>query len=227
MVRWGLRVSFVLDHVFMLVSEGAPEADELVRFGLTEGSRNVHPGMGTANRRFFFDNAMLELLYVQDPAEAQSEPIRPAGIWERACYRESGAAPFALNIRRSVADAPIPFETFDWAPPFLPAGVVLPAGRTVPNVEPFVFVARFGLRPHPFTEDRPEPIEHPAGLRRVSGVRISYHQPGPPSAPLQELTRLGIASFAEGEPLLELTFDGGSVGQSQDFRPTLPLVLHW
>jgi hypothetical protein len=33
---------------------------------LTEGTPNIHPGQGTANRRFFFRNAMLELLWVND-----------------------------------------------------------------------------------------------------------------------------------------------------------------
>jgi len=39
--------------------------------GLTEGTRNDHPGQGTANRRFFFSNTALELLYVSDANEAE------------------------------------------------------------------------------------------------------------------------------------------------------------
>jgi Glyoxalase-like domain len=59
-----------LDHVSICVAAGAPEADELIRFGLIEGAANRHPGQGTANRRFFFAGAFLELLWVDDPAEA-------------------------------------------------------------------------------------------------------------------------------------------------------------
>jgi hypothetical protein len=44
----------------------------MVKFGLLEGSSNAHPGQGTANRRFFFDNFMLELLWVTNPAEART-----------------------------------------------------------------------------------------------------------------------------------------------------------
>ena len=51
---------FELDHVLICLSQGAPEAKYLTRFGLIEGTANVHPGQGTANRRFFFKNAMLE-----------------------------------------------------------------------------------------------------------------------------------------------------------------------
>jgi len=56
-----------LDHVFILCDEGAPEAAALLRIGIREGSGNTHPGQGTACRRFFFANAYLELVWVDDP----------------------------------------------------------------------------------------------------------------------------------------------------------------
>lgn len=54
-----------VDHVFVSASRGAPEARKLIELGLLEGSPNRHPGQGTANRRFFFANAMLELSWVR------------------------------------------------------------------------------------------------------------------------------------------------------------------
>jgi hypothetical protein len=72
-----------LDHVFICVSQGAPEADYLTHFGLIEGAANVHPGQGTANRRFFFRNAMLELLWVENPDEARNAQTAPTMLWER------------------------------------------------------------------------------------------------------------------------------------------------
>jgi len=51
-----------LDHVFICVDRWAPEAEQTAAFDLCERHSNVHPGPGTANRRFFFRNAMLELL---------------------------------------------------------------------------------------------------------------------------------------------------------------------
>jgi hypothetical protein len=33
-----------LDHVFVCSEVGAPEADQLVAFGLGEGAPNTHPG---------------------------------------------------------------------------------------------------------------------------------------------------------------------------------------
>jgi hypothetical protein len=57
-----LAVAVEIDHVFIGCRPGAPEADSMLKRGFVEGSPNTHPGQGTANRRFFFDNFMLELL---------------------------------------------------------------------------------------------------------------------------------------------------------------------
>jgi len=59
-----------LDHLFVCTAPGAPQAEDLVQFGLLEGPPNQHPGQGTANRRFSFKNAMIELLWVSDAEES-------------------------------------------------------------------------------------------------------------------------------------------------------------
>src|SRR5262245_10881578 len=87
------------DHLFVLSSFGAPEADRLLAFGLNEGTPNTHPGQGTACRRFFFANFYVELLWVCEPAEAKAEAIRPTGLWERWSGRKSGACPFGFGFR--------------------------------------------------------------------------------------------------------------------------------
>ena len=94
-------VAFELDHSFILTSKGAPEADLLIDFGLSEGEANVHPGQGTANRRFFFSNAMLELLWVHDPNEAKSRLTNPTKLWERWEGGEDSTSPFGICLRSS------------------------------------------------------------------------------------------------------------------------------
>ena len=78
---------------------GAPQAEEFVRFGLREGPPNRHPGQGTANRRFAFANAMIELLWVNDAEEAQSECSRRTQLWEKWPGREGKASPFDICVR--------------------------------------------------------------------------------------------------------------------------------
>ncbi|MFP4441235.1 MAG: hypothetical protein ACLFVO_28720 [Chloroflexaceae bacterium] len=53
---------FELDHLFVTLPPEAPGIELVLALGLREGTRNVHPGQGTANRRIFFRNAMLEFL---------------------------------------------------------------------------------------------------------------------------------------------------------------------
>jgi hypothetical protein len=60
-----------------------PEAEALRELGLSEGSGNVHPGQGTANRRFFFANAFLELLWIADEEEIRNGQTRPTMLHER------------------------------------------------------------------------------------------------------------------------------------------------
>src|SRR6059036_1034861 len=92
------HMSIVLDHVFICTSVGAPAARKMVEFGLREGTPNRHPGQGTANRRFFFRNAMIELLWVEDAAEAQSEQARNLRLWERWSAAHD-ASPFGFFVR--------------------------------------------------------------------------------------------------------------------------------
>ena len=69
--------------MFVCIAVGTPEADRLVAFGLNEVTRKSHPGQGIANRRFFFYNAMLELLWVHDEHETRSPLVAPTRLWDR------------------------------------------------------------------------------------------------------------------------------------------------
>ncbi|MBT9317960.1 hypothetical protein IXB50_21315 [Leptothoe spongobia TAU-MAC 1115] len=61
---------------------GAPAADKLLEFGLVEGPSNTYPGQGTANWRCFFQNVMMELLWVEDAEESQASDL--SVLWVRS-----------------------------------------------------------------------------------------------------------------------------------------------
>jgi hypothetical protein len=118
-------MQFELDHLFVCTAPGAPEAEELVRFGLHEGPANQHPGQGAANRRFAFANAMIELLWVSDATEAQRESARPTLLWERWSRRESGTSPFGICVRPAGSEHPddshdgeAPFPAWEYRPAY-------------------------------------------------------------------------------------------------------------
>src|SRR6478735_6200642 len=130
-------MSLELDHIFICCAHGAPEADALLRLGLLEGSRNTHPGQGTENRRFFFENAFLELLWVSNPNDAQCPLTRRTRLWERWSQRAAGTCPFGIAFRpagRSV-DEP-PFATWRYAPAYLPNGVSIQFAQGTSLQEP-------------------------------------------------------------------------------------------
>ena len=103
-----------IDHFFILCEPGAPEAKQLVEAGFVEGAPNVHPGQGTANRRFFFDDTGLELLYVSDRSEALSGPGKDLRIVQRS--ESASASPFGIVVDAGAAEPP--FDTWEYWPEY-------------------------------------------------------------------------------------------------------------
>jgi len=66
-----------IDHIYICTQPKALVGDLLTEFGLAEGSSNTHPGQGTASRRFYFHNLMLELLWVGNLEEVQMQKVLP------------------------------------------------------------------------------------------------------------------------------------------------------
>lgn len=95
-----------IDHIFIAVKPHAPEADVLRAFGLQEGTPNRHVGQGTANRRFFFHNLFVELLWLEDAAEAQSPVTLPTQLFARLQPIQPQVSPFGICLRPSVGEAP-------------------------------------------------------------------------------------------------------------------------
>lgn len=220
---------FEIDHLFICVARGAPEVERVLALGMAEGSANVHAGQGTANRRIFLANAFLEFLWVHDEREATTEPAARLKLWERWSGRGSGACPFAVCLRGSEGDAATPFPAWEYRPAYLPAGVAIPFADNATLIhEPLLFSLPWGMRPDRFPPGREEPLGHPAGMREITGVRITVAAAPSPSASLLAMERTGLIELAQGPaPLLEVAFDHQRRGRSADLRPELPLILHW
>ena len=211
-----------LDHAFICCSRGAPEGDALVRLGLNEGSPNTHPGQGTANRRFFFRNAFLELLWVSEPSEARSEQTRRTKLWERWSERASSACPFGLVFRPKGANtATAPFATWAYRPNYLPPGLAIEFAEDVPLEEPELVYLPYLHRAGPPTY---EPTDHSLPIRELCGVAVGLPA-GALSKPSQATLSAGLVTYRfAAEHVLELTFLAVQA-TVVDLRPTLPLLL--
>ncbi len=217
-------MAFELDHLFVCTSRGAPEGDELVRFGLREGSPNVHAGQGTACRRFPFLNAMIELLWVEDEGEARSETTRRTMLWERWLQRNGGSCPFGVCVRPSSDDngEAAPFPGWAYKPTYLPKPLAMQigdAGLEEPMWVYLGFMRAAGREKH-FAG-------HPAGVREISGLTLTAPA-RLSSATAQAMIADGVLTAKSGEGyLIEIEFDGGRSGRIKDFRPGLPIVFRF
>ena len=215
-----------LDHVFILCDEGAPEAGALQRAGVQEGSRNTHRGQGTACRRFFFADACLELLWVDDEAEAGRDAVKRTRLLDRWALRRAGACPFGVILRPSVASVEVrpPFPTWRYTPPYLPAGLAIDVADATPLAEPAVFHMAIQRSRGRSGE---QPIDHEPPLRTISRVSIEGPLPSERSAASRALEGTGAFAFSDASAYL-LTLDFSTAPEATaDLRPELPLVLRW
>jgi hypothetical protein len=210
-----------LDHLFVCTVPGAPEAEELVRFGLREGPSNQHLGQGTANRRFDFANAMIELLWVSDAREAQSECTRRTLLWERWSSREGKASPFGICVRPADAqNAESPFPAWEYRLAYLPDPLVMHIAET--GVEEPMWVHLSFMRR---TDREQRFVEHPIGVREITSLSLTTPERLRSTAS-QRLVESKIFSSRTGAKcLLEIEFDGNRRNQIVDLRPHLPLLF--
>ena len=219
-------MTYALDHVFVCCAEGAPEADRLTRLGLAEGSSNTHPGQGTASRRFFFENAYLEMFWVTDPCEAQAEPAARTRLWSRWSARGAEASPFAVILRPGDAEeAPPPFSSWAYHPPYLPAPLAIHVAEGTPLTEPAFFYIGFARGA---AQMQPQPRAHGLDVRRMTAVEIGMPGGAPPSAAAQIVQAAGLVQFIEAvRHVMTVTFDDARRGARADLHPDLPLILRW
>jgi hypothetical protein len=212
---------FVLDHVYVFCKPGAPEAARLEAAGLRIGIRREHPGQGTANVCFCFQDSYLELIWITDARDAAAAAAAPLALLERSRWRAAGSSPFGICLRpASEPNASPPFPGFDHAPSYLPPG--MPPMRIAVNpraaAEPMLFaLARDYV---------PPPVQHRLVQGRVSKARFTVPRLSSGS-PLSALPIANLEVVDGPHHRLELELDRGRHGTTIDLDPELPLVLRW
>jgi hypothetical protein len=212
-----------LDHLFICTAPGAPEAEKLVQFGLREGPPSQHPGQGTANRRFAFRNAMIELIWVRDPTEAQSQTTSRTLLWERWSGRADNSSPFGICLRPAdPQDTEPPFPAWEYRPAYLSEPLSMNIGDTGVEEPMWVYLSfmRRAQREQWFTE-------HPVGIRQITGLTLT--SPVPLRSPVaRQIVQSGVLATRMGSTsCLEIEFDQNQRKERADFRPHLPLVFQW
>ena len=204
-----------IDHIFIFTDDNGKVADELVEFGLTEGSGQSHPGQGTTNRKFYFENFFLEIVWVHNENEITSELVRPTGLWQRANYKTNNFSRFGLGIINTEETDKLFESALKYQPVYFTEGLTFDILKNESRPDlPWMFRMPFKGR-----QERkiPEPTQHRNGLERLTKARFTYTG-----------DKDSFLDFFENEPQivfsgtpdlsLILTFDYHRKGLSQEFE---------
>ena len=208
-----------LDHVFIIVKPGAGVADLLVSLGLEESFSRDHEGQGTSNRRFEFSNGMLEFLWIRDAEEAYDGPGRDLVFSQRS--ENSEASPFGIILhRKDNSNLEMPFTGWRYQPEYFKPPMSFHVGMNSSNLlEPLCIYV-------PFIEPEVRKIDK-GTFKSFSHVKI-YTTANQLSEVLTIADGADRLSIAHGQQhLMEITFDENECGLSKDFRPEIPLIIHW
>ena len=209
----------VLDHVFILVSPNAPEADALLELGLVEGASNEHPGQGTSNRRFFLANTTIEFLFIRDIAEAVNGAGKGLKLVERAI--DCDASPFGLVARWKNENLEPDFPCWLYQPDYFPERMQFLVGMNWRNfAEPLCICMPPAL---PVRETQPSP-SNPDWM--LTGLEISVPI-SVASNTLQTFSQDDLISIRYNEDhRMKLSFNDGAQSQLRHF-PDIPLIIEW
>ncbi len=204
-----------IDHIFLFTDDNGTIADDLVTFGLTEGSNRVHVGQGTTNRKFYFDNFFLEILWVHNETELKSEQTHPTGLWQRAAFQTNRFSPFGLCLVNSDDTDTLFEKAFHYQPDYFPNGMKIDILKN-DNQPDLPWTFRLPFKGQKKNEN--EPTRHTNGISVLTQAIFEYQSSTEPTF-LDHFRNEDTIQFkASSRNWLNLIFDNGRQGQTQDFE---------
>ena len=193
----------VLDHVFVMApSGGGRSLTRLAELGLVETYRRSHPGQGTANACFAFDNAFLEVLWIEDAHQTRSPDIARCRFESRALGQRDH--PIGIAWRGSLA-----VDTWSFRPPYLPAsGEAIQVATDSDRIGmPMLFASPGAIAPTEWAPSRQRALQTAAGLNRLAIEALHLQVEVGPT--IQRLCDEGvIEDVASGLPSVSLRLEG-------------------
>ncbi|MCO6162557.1 VOC family protein [Flavobacterium sp. NRK F7] len=203
-----------VDHIFIFTDDNGKVADELVAFGFIEGSSRVHVGQGTTNRKFYFENFFLEILWVHSKEELNSKNTKTTGLWQRAEFKNNDFSPFGLCIVNSDETDTLFENSFVYQPDYFPVGMGI---DIIKNEDQPSLPWTFRLPFKGFKKNENEPINHKNKIGILTKIVFEYL--GNPENPfLDYFKNENKIEFIHSSKLwLKLIFDNGKQGKKQVF----------
>lgn len=193
----------VLDHVFVMAPPGGGRLlTRLVELGLVETYRRSHPGQGTANACFAFDNAFLEILWIEDAHQTRSPDITRCRFESRALGRRDH--PIGIAWR-----GPLAVDTWSFRPPYLPAsGEAIQVAADSDRIGmPMLFTSPGTTAPMEWAPSRQGALQTAAGLDWLAIEALHLQVEVSPT--IQRLCDEGVVEdVASGLPSVSLRLEG-------------------
>ena len=204
-----------IDHIFIFTNNNGKVADELVNFGLTEGSNRIHAGQGTTNRKFYFDNFFLEILWVHNANEIESNKTKPMGLWQRAEYKTNHFSPFGLCLVNSDNSETIFKTAFRYQPDYFPQGMEIDIIKNEDQTDlPWTFRLPFkGQKKH-----ENEPTRHKNGISVLTNAIFEYKSICEKTFLENFKNQNQIQFIQSSRHWLNLIFDNRKQGEKQEFE---------
>ena len=224
-----MTVEWELDHIFLALDPRSEEGTELVRRGLEPSYRRDHPGQGTQNLCFCFDNAYLELLWTRDKAELAANALVRSKLPDRMAWPAKGVCPFGIAIRpvQGQAELPeLPFKSWAYRPSYLPQGTAIQVATMSDDARlPFLFHVPGSKPPAEWPDGLAGTRQLATGLVRIVAIRL--HLKCAPIAAMAKVQKalpwFGVNWKAQ-EPMLDIVMQDGSGALKRMPLPFAPPV---
>lgn len=204
-----------IDHIFIFTDDNGKVADELADFGLIEGSNRIHVGQGTTNRKFYFDNFFLEILWVHNANEIISDKTKPMGLWERAAYNTNRFSPFGLCLVNSDDTETVFKNAFKYQPDYFPQGMEIDIIKNEDQTDlPWTF--RLPFKGQKNNEN--EPRIHKNDISVLTNALFEYNSISENMFLANFKNQNQIQFVKSSRHWLNLIFDNSKQGKKKEFK---------
>lgn len=201
-----------IDHIFIFSNENGKEANELVELGFTEGSSRIHKGQGTINRKFYFENFYLEILWVNNESEITNELTSGTKLWERSNFKTNGKSPFGLCLKNTSDVDSLFSASQKYSPEYLPKGLSI---DILTNDTKASLPWTFRLPFKPDTKKAKEEIKHKNGIQKLTRVKFGIQKSNFKASFTNYFEREEVVVFeVKNKNQMTLVFDNHQSGKS-------------